>query len=176
MFAGRNKIRAELNELIQSGYRYAYSLSSDTQDAEDLVHDAWIRVERRYGPTPDKALLFRAVRNLFIDRYRRTQRLRLVEYHEDDLVVIDEATDNELPDIDDEKLSDCLHRLRDVEREALFLSVIEGYTAQEISQLTMSPRGTCLSHIHRAKQKLRKWLGDTNQPERVNAETRRIRP
>jgi len=40
----------------------------------------------------------------------------------------------------------------------LFLSVIEGYTAEEIAALTDSTRGTVLSLIHRSRQKLQRWL------------------
>ncbi len=170
--------RIEQEALIQAGYRYACALSSDSQDAEDLVHDAWIRVVNRYGPMPEKALLFRTVRNLFIDRYRRAQRLRLVEFKEDEVAAaVDSNPDRMSQDVDQDKLAASLHRLRDVEREALFLSVIEGYTAEEISKLTQSPRGTCLSHVHRAKLKLRKWLSDPeNPPVPVNTATKRARP
>ena len=49
-----------------------------------------------------------------------------------------------------------LSRLREEEREALFLNVVEGYTAQEIAKLTDRPRNTVLSLIHRARFKLRR--------------------
>ena len=52
-----------------------------------------------------------------------------------------------------------MSKLRPEESEALFLNVVEGYTASEISERTGSPRGTILSHIHRARQKLAKSLG-----------------
>ena len=47
-----------------------------------------------------------------------------------------------------------LAQLRDVEREALFLHVVEGYSVNEIAVLTGKPRGTVLSLIHRGRQKL----------------------
>lgn len=47
-----------------------------------------------------------------------------------------------------------LGKLRREEREALYLNVVEGYTAQEISEMTSTPRGSILSLIHRAKKKL----------------------
>ena len=41
-------------------------------------------------------------------------------------------------------------------RQALFLNVVEGYTAREIGAFTGRPRGTALSLIlYRAKRKLR---------------------
>jgi len=61
-------------------------------------------------------------------------------------------------DYHDRVLNAGLAELRDVEREALFLSVIEGYTAEQIAGMTESNRGTVLSLIHRSKSKLRRWL------------------
>ena len=52
-----------------------------------------------------------------------------------------------------------MSRLRPEESEALYLNVVEGYTASEISEQTGSPRGTILSLIHRAREKLAKALG-----------------
>jgi len=40
--------------------------------------------------------------------------------------------------------------------------VVEGYTADEISKMTSTARGTVLSIIHRSKIKLRKWMAGEN--------------
>ena len=37
---------AQLSELLQSGFRYALSLAHHHQDAEDLVQQAWLRLQR----------------------------------------------------------------------------------------------------------------------------------
>ncbi len=34
---------------VQAGYRYAFSLSHNRHDAEDLVQQAWLKLTRRYG-------------------------------------------------------------------------------------------------------------------------------
>ena len=53
---------------------------------------------------------------------------------------------------------EALAGLRAQEREALYLSVVEGMTAREIAELNGAPRNTVLSWIHRAKQQLRDRL------------------
>lgn len=58
----------------------------------------------------------------------------------------------------DPELERALDQLRATEREILFLSVLEEYSAREIAELTGRPRGTILSIIHRAKKKLRGWI------------------
>lgn len=143
-------------EFLNAGYRYAMSLAANQQDSEDLVHDAWIRLERRYGRSPDKALLFRTIRNLYIDQYRRARKIRFDEFVES---TMDAGIDSfEAGLMDAEVVELMLDRLRDVEREALYLSVVEGYTAEEIASMTGSVRGTVLSLLHRSKTRLRKWM------------------
>jgi len=151
--------------LLNAGYRYALSLTTDSGDAEDLVHDAWLRLVGRYGTTPDKPLLFRTIRNLFIDNYRRNRR---IEHHHKTIASIDGyQTDHIDESIADSQLLDKhLKMLRHVEREALFLSVVEGYTAEEIANINDCSRGTVLSLLHRAKRKLAASLSKSQEYER----------
>src|SRR3954468_13245730 len=58
-------------ERVQSGYRYALALTHHSADAEDLVQEAWLNLCRRYSRVESNALLFTAVRNLFVDQCRR---------------------------------------------------------------------------------------------------------
>ena len=62
----------------------------------------------------------------------------------------------------DAQLQSALRTLRETEREVLFLSIVEGYTAGEIAELTGSKRGTVLSLIHRARLKLRNIMTEDN--------------
>ncbi len=145
-------------DILNSGYRYALSLCPNRQDAEDLVHDAWIRLDRRYGKIPAKSLLYTTVRNLYIDQYRRSRKIRFSEF--EDYSYLPEVAASE--GLTSEEMNRFLIRLRDVEREALYLSIVEGYTADEISTMTSSARGTVLSLIHRSKIKLRTWMAGEN--------------
>ncbi len=138
-------------DLLNDGYRYALSLCSVRADAEDIVHDAWIRLDRRYGSTPAKSLLYTTIRNLYIDKYRREQRIKFSEF--DEKAILPEAAGGERLTTDE--MNGFLRQLRDVEREALYLSVVEGYTADEIATMTSTARGTVLSLIHRSKIKMR---------------------
>lgn len=151
-----------LESLIQAGYRYACALQQDPGEAQGLVHEAWLRASQSQNGTPDKALLFRCVRNIHIDQYRRSQKVRFS--HVDDLgrSVADQTGAIDVVEIPDAQLQRALDQLRDTEREALYLSVVEGYTAAEISSLIGSTRGTVLSLIHRARQKLKQLMEEDN--------------
>jgi len=147
------------SDLLQSGYRYGLSLSASRQEAGDLVHDAWLRLVKRYMKTPEKPLLFKTIRNLYIDQLRRQQR---VWQHQQDEYFEYSSVESELERdiITADEMQYHLARLGDVEREALYLSAVEGYTADEIAAMTESTRGTVLSRLHRCKRKLRNWLVD----------------
>ena len=140
-------------ELAQAGYRYALSVARHHQDAEDLVQQAWMKLVRAYGKVEGTPVLFRTIRNLFYDQKRRS---KIVQFEPLDSHPESGKTESKGVSLDMELL---MSRLRPEESEALYLNVVEGYTASEISSQTGSPRGTILSHIHRARQKLAKALG-----------------
>jgi len=148
----------ELRELLSAGYRYGCALRDNPADAQDLLQEAWLRVVRAYGNEPSRAVLLRTMRNLHIDNCRHVQRFRHVPIDN----AVDELSDinasKAVQDVGDPLLNRCLSRLREEEREALFLSVVEGYTAEEIARMTHKPRGTVLSLIHRARIKLKNYL------------------
>jgi RNA polymerase sigma-70 factor (ECF subfamily) len=153
-------------ERLQKGYRYALALTHHAADAEDLVHEAWLNLSRRYGRVETNALLFTAVRNLFVDQCRRK---KIVQFDS-----LDEAEGPELPAISDREpgvqgdLDALLAALRPVEREALFFHYYEGRTAEEIAQMTGQPRGTVLSLLHRAIAKLRQAAVQTGGKSQRN--------
>ena len=149
-------------DILNAGFRYALALTASQQDSEDLVQAAWLRLYKRYGATPDKPLLYRTIRNLFIDGIRRNN----VESAYLERLTLDHSVDYEDQSGSEMErelasasvLAPHLAKLNDGEREMLFLSVIEGYTADEIAALTKKVRGTVLSTLHRSKSKLRNWI------------------
>ncbi len=161
---------SDVRELLLRGFRYAYSLTHDTARAEDLLQDGWVSLLSADGPRR-RSYLFTAIRSRFIDGCRREQLLVFEsldadgENHVDNLR--DPHADNAF-DCDDAGLEQALATLRASEREALLLADVEGYTAQEIAELTGHPRGTVLSLIHRSRKKLRRQL-NAQEPEADHA-------
>jgi len=149
----------EDRELLQSGYRYALSLTHNEQDAEDIVQDVWLRLFIKNRNAKSKALYYASIRNRFIDIYRRK---KLVVMEDIDEVSQVEQFDNDLSIKDIEK---CLEKLRPEEREVLFLNCVEEYSASEIGEITNQSRSTVLSIIGRGKRKFintYKYLFETN--------------
>lgn len=138
-------------ELLDCGFRYAMALVHHRQDAEDLAQEAWLNLNRRYGKVASRSVLFTAIKNLVIDRYRRG---KIVSFESgeaiDDTPGPEQAAPGNAADVES-----LLGTLREGEREALFLHYIEGHTAEEIGQMTAQPRNTVLSLMRRGLQKLR---------------------
>jgi RNA polymerase sigma-70 factor (ECF subfamily) len=139
-------------ELLQSGFRYALSLSHHQHDAEDLAQEAWLKLCVRYGGAISRAALFTTIRNLFIDRCRRANVLGFDSCDDEplDLTAPENASPGTLADLDG-----LLAGLRPGEREAIYLHYVEGHTAEEVGVLTHKPRGSVLSLLHRALHKLK---------------------
>ncbi len=112
------------------------------------MQQAWFKLHRKYGKVETKALLFKTIRNLRMDRLRRDKIVSFEPMEEREFDSNSEVRASK------EDVKAILEQLRKEEREALYLNVVEGYTAQEISEMTGSPRGSILSLIHRAKKKL----------------------
>jgi len=149
-----------IDELLDAGYRYALSLTHDVTEAEDLVQDASLSLLAS-GGSWERSYFFATVRNRFIDRYRRSRKVLFLALEHDDGEAAEPPDFTwETPDVlEIGLLKQALGNLRTEEREALFLAVVEGYTAEEIGRMTDHPRGTILSLLHRAKKKLRELLG-----------------
>jgi RNA polymerase sigma factor (sigma-70 family) len=144
-------------ELLQKGYRYALSFTDNRPDAEDLVHDAWLQVYRKYGPLTNKYLLYRAIHNLYIDHYRKQKPFKFEPLDEHPELAAEQA-DVLLEDVTKEEVQSALALLRPEERQAIFLNYYEGRSASEIARLNNMPRSSVLSLLLRGKQKMAKAL------------------
>ena len=147
----RSQETAQFRELAQSGFRYALSLAHHHHDAEDLAQQAWLKLQRNGSSPIVRGPLFKTIRNLFIDSLRRKGIIEFESLPEETLLAEEPASESGVTG----DLDYLLGQLKAGDRELLYLHCVEGYTAQEISDLIGRPRGTILSSINRAKAKLR---------------------
>ena len=157
---------AELGHLVDRGWRYALALTRDEDAAGDALQDAWLAMLRAGGEI-GPGYLFAAIRSRICDRSRRFgwQVLTAPEDLPEPLAA-DEAP-APLGQVDNTALHAALARLRPDEREALHLTVVEGWSVERVADHQGRPRGTLLSLIHRARAKLRRTLAAT-QTERTD--------
>jgi RNA polymerase sigma-70 factor (ECF subfamily) len=142
----------ELNGLLHRGFRYAFALSHAPERAEDLLQDAILALLRRGGPW-NPGYLLKAIRSRFIDLHRREQLVVMRALDDVPEPAVYAGFDEPAGNVDPERLEQALAALRPAEREAIYLHCVEGYTAQEIADLTGQPRNTVLSLLHRGRAK-----------------------
>lgn len=139
------------------GYRYALSLSHDSHDAEDLVQEAISRLYRSYGGIRHKNLLYRTIRNLFFDKWRKSKLVSMESYEEKSGLLESIADGQRRPGAKSD-VEEALSILRPEERELVFLRYNEGFSAADIARLTSKGRGTVLSALYRAEQKMKRHM------------------
>lgn len=139
--------------------RYARALLGQGADADDLVQDclerAWAR-RALYRPESDmRAWLFTVMHNLFVNRYRTDRRRpAAVPLEGDSLMAVESAeTAGAVGDIER-----ALQELPPEQREVLLLVALEQLTYDEAAAVLDIPRGTVMSRLHRAREKLRSLL------------------
>lgn len=163
----RTVVPEDIDALLDAAYRYAMSLTHQSAEAEDLVQDAVLAL-LTVNASWERSYLFVTIRNRFIDRYRRNRKIAFVALEQEEGPAVDPPDLTfEVPDVlETGALERALAELRAEEREALFLAVVEGYTADEIGTMTARPRGTILSLLHRTKRKLRQLIGGDGEAHR----------
>ncbi len=144
--------QATLNRL----YRYCRSLCEQESDAFDLLQNA---VERCLRSPPDDCdatyrYTMRTIRNVFIDDYRRKQKIEFEPFDEATQAIDYDIASLEELALDRAELDHVWPTLSIVEREILFLWAVEGYSTDEVAGQLDKPRNTILSIIHRMRKRL----------------------
>jgi RNA polymerase sigma-70 factor (ECF subfamily) len=160
-------------EHVDALFRFARRLTGSDADAEDLVQETYARAlgaESQFAPgTNLRAWLFRILRNVTIDGYRRGRHGPLLLGDEEEERV-EAGVANEEPlrgDIELERLRGIV--ADDIEAALASLSVdartvvlldLEGLTETELAATLGCAVGTVKSRLCRARAELRKRLQD----------------
>ena len=153
-------------------YNFAYHLTLNEADANDLVQETFLKAFRFIDSyeqgTNSKAWLFRILKNAFINNYRKkAKRPTKVDY--EDYLGYHESEDTAYVGTLDTKqdifkgmLGDEVTRaLNDLPidfRTAIILCDVEGFSYEEIAAITDIPVGTVRSRLHRARNLLKDKL------------------
>ena len=158
----------------QPMYRYAYRLTGNHDDAQDLVQEALYEAFRhfdRFEPgTRFDRWVYRIMTNRNIDKLRRAAKIRVVSLDQPREDNPAEARTWELPDDSpgpeemvlqqqlDEPIQQALDELPVEYRSAVLLVDLEDLSYEEASQVLHCPVGTVRSRLHRGRALLREKL------------------
>lgn len=153
-------------------YNFALRLTSDPNDAEDLVQDTIVKAYRFFSSyekgTNAKAWMFRILKNSFINNYRKKSKKpsqvdydEVSSYYETIRAERTETSDLEnlmFREMMDDDLSEALTRLPEDFRTVVLLCDVDGYTYEEIANMLDVPIGTIRSRLHRGRNLLKTEL------------------
>ena len=171
----RERFVRQTEQFLAALYRTALRLTRHATDAEDLVHDTYLKAlqafERADLRSEDdcRAWLFRIMVNAYRDRYRRQQRSPEVQafmgMHERDGNVIEAAVSpNPDPEalVENKHFSEAAHQaiasLSPEVRLTVTLFFVEGFAYKEIAEIADCPIGTVMSRLSRGREQLRRKL------------------
>lgn len=156
-----DEFESALGRLLPRLRRFAYGLTRESADADDLVQrtaERALRARHQWQPgTSLDAWTYRIMRNLWIDTARSRQR-------EDRVMARDEeGYDRGIAGGAEGKaelhfLMRAMDRLPDEQREAVALVLIEGLSYAEAAEILEVPAGTLTSRLVRGRQALARML------------------
>lgn len=157
---------------IDALYTFAYHLTYDEDDANDLVQETYLKayrfIDKYEEGTNAKAWLFRILKNAFINHYRkRSKQPTKVDYEE--IAAYHDEGDTRYSSYLDlreelfqtmmgDEVTNSINALPVDFRAVILLCDVEGFTYEEISKIVDIPIGTVRSRLHRARNMLKEKL------------------
>lgn len=165
---------AEIIPHLDATYNYALRLTTDPNDAEDLLQDSIVKAFRFFSSfqkgTNARAWLYRIVKNSYINNYRKASRQpQKVDY--DEVATYYENIRSEQSDTTDlqaqlyrseydDEFKQALDDLPEDFRTPLLLCDVEDFTYEEIANMLDVPIGTVRSRLHRGRNLLKEKISD----------------
>jgi RNA polymerase sigma-70 factor (ECF subfamily) len=174
---GRGEANSSIFDALYHQYKspvfdFAWRLTQDRGEAEDLFQETWLRVVEnlpRINIQNFKAWAFAVTANLYRDALRK-KRIRRLFLWQKSKVSLDEhkkyLSENETSYSRDESkcvdagraIAQAVAGLPGKQRCIFVLKEIEGFKYSEIGEMLMIPLGTVKSLMHRAVKRLRQEL------------------
>lgn len=150
---------------LDAAYNLARWLTRNTQDAEDVVQEAYLRAFRFFSGFHGgnaRAWLLAIVRNTcysWLEKHRSHE--AATAFDEQVHTEIIESRDPEallLRKADVQSLQQALEELPTTFREVLVLVEMEGLSYKQVAEMLGIPIGTVMSRLARARRRLREYL------------------
>lgn len=150
----------EYNECVNAHadnvFRFIVKNLRHEEDARDVVQTAFEKLWRNRDevePEKSKSYLFTIAYNAMIDHLRKVKRIYLKEEFNPDLKVVNKPANNAR-----EVLQEALNRLSETQRTLVMLKDYEGYSYEEIGQITGLNGSQVKVYLHRARLQLKEYL------------------
>lgn len=156
-------MKQQLEPIIPMIRRFAYSLTGNQYDADDLLQSTLERLLTKELPKDVNLTkwAFRVCRNLWIDEYRsqkvRQEATQKPELQLQDIVDGEKTMTNQLTI---QQVQKALAQLPEDQKSILTLIAVEDLSYREVADLLDIPVGTVMSRLSRARKAMTKWFDD----------------
>jgi len=175
--------KSEAEPHLDALYNFAVSLTTDRDDAYDLVQETYLKAFRFFDKfekgTNCKAWLFRIMKNTYINDYRkRSKQPEKVDYNDVEnfyeeikasFVNNNHLEEEIFKDLLGDEITEAIASLTEDFKTVIVLCDLEGFSYQEIAEITNAPIGTVRSRLHRARKilfaKLYKYASNNGYTE-----------
>ena len=165
----KSTFQTRLLALQRNMLNFAYTLTSNREDAYDLLQDTTLKAldnEDKYVDNVNfKGWVFTIMRNIFINNYRKVVRSSTVVDKTEDLYHINLPQDSGFQTPEGSfaamEITKAINSFSD-EYRVPFSMHVAGYKYNEIAEKMNLPLGTVKSRIFFARKKLREQLKDYN--------------
>lgn len=160
---GKSGALEKLVELWERPLYYYVRRLVDTEDeAKDVTQDIWLNVVRKIGAVRDPAAfpawLYKVARTQATSHFRKTPSFEPLPESGSVADVARTNVNDFSSTLNAEELHWGLSQLSPPHSECLILHFLEGFTLEEVANITEVPLGTVKSRIHYAKEALRDVL------------------
>lgn len=147
-------------ELSPELYRYAFRLTGNSEESEDILADAFIRLldslqHRKQKVNNIRAYLYRVVHNRAVDGFRRKKRVT----NEVDVALLEADPGVGAGAVDIlavDQVREALWQLTDQQRQVIMLRYYQDLSYREIGEVLDKPTGAVKALKHRGLNSLRR--------------------
>jgi len=145
-----------VNTYADNVYRFIVKNLRHEEDARDVVQTAFEKMWRNrdeVDATRAKSYLFTVAYHQMIDHIRKVKRITLKEEFSEGVKIQDRPVNNIK-----KVLEEALGRLSETQRSLVLLKDYEGYSYEEIGQITALSESQVKVYLHRARVQLKEYL------------------
>ncbi len=151
-----SEYNACVDEYADNLYRFMLKQTGDSPSAKDLVQESYLKLWQKHENVDykkAKSYLFTTGYNKMIDNYRKNSRQELIqESHVKSHMHSEQYSD--LSEI----LEEALNKLPEIQKTVIILRDYEGYSYDEIGEITSLKASQVKVYIYRGRLKLKEYL------------------
>jgi len=153
-------------KIVYEQYRYAYSLTKNKMDAEDLLQEVCVKMIEKDIVNYNPSFIKKVIKNLFVDRYGydKVRKKINVDNESEELYFIEEETGHENPNQSDiifmalDKINEVSWGRDSKLADIIIMNVFLNIKCREIASIMNMKLNTVIGRLRYGREKLKPIL------------------